>query len=129
DVINAPASSNSATHYFQFWARITYPNAPFALSNQTIAIKWFMAWHRVQDALRVQWNTHGGWPCPIGANGANPLTRTRTYWQVYDGNTETTCQAMQPIGPYFSTLADAQWHRFTYAYRPQSARGARDGFA
>ena len=71
---------------------------------------------------RVQWNTHDHLPCQTDDH--HP-----TYWQVYDQSRETTCQANQPVGPYFNDVADNQWHRFTYEYRPNSAAGARDGVA
>jgi len=116
----APATPNNATHYFQYWARITYPGD---LTNVTLAIKWFEAWHRVNQNFRVQWNTHGGWPCNVA------LTRERTYWQIYDGSATSACQGMQAVGPYFRGLADGLWHRFTHSYKPHTAVGARDGFA
>jgi hypothetical protein len=129
DVINAPATDNNDTHYFQYWARVTYPGAPASLRGVVIAVKWFMPWHRVNAGARVQWNTHGNWPCPIGPGGTNPLSRASTYWQFYDGSAESPCQAMQPVGPYFQNLADGQWHRYTYAYRSHTAAGARNGIA
>jgi hypothetical protein len=126
--LNAPTTPDSATHHFTYWARITYPGGPAALSSdRTIAIKWFMAWHRQRSNTRIQWQTHDGWPCNAGPNGSDPLPYP-TYWGVFD-QAETGCQGYQPVGPYFHQLADAQWHRFTYQFRPQSSAGARDGFA
>ncbi|HET7188877.1 MAG TPA: hypothetical protein VFI52_12025, partial [Gemmatimonadaceae bacterium] len=116
EALNVPIPIDTATHYFQYWARITL-SAP--LTN-TLNVKWFEAWHRNTD--RVQWNTH--WPDP-GHPGAN----CNTCWQVYDQGHGTFGQGDQPVGPDFNKAADGQWHRFTYAYRPQTRAGARDGFA
>jgi hypothetical protein len=111
-----PSTPTLATHYFQYYARV---NINGTLTG-ALAVKWFEAWHVHQD--RVQWNTHDHLPC------SKPDSHG-TYWQVYDQSRETTCQGNQPVGPYFSDITDNQWHRFTYAYRPNSAAGARDGFA
>jgi hypothetical protein len=114
-------TNNLATHYFQYWARINAPN----LGQNPLAIKWFQAWHRIAGATggRVQFNTHDHLPC--GLSLSQP-----TYWQLYDtGSNTLVCQGNQPVGPFFSTVNDNQWHRFTYSYRPQTSRGARDGFA
>ncbi|HET7188412.1 MAG TPA: Ig-like domain-containing protein [Gemmatimonadaceae bacterium] len=116
EALNVPIPADTATHYFQYWARVTL-SAP--LTN-TLNVKWFEAWHRTTD--RVQWNTH--WPDP-GHPGAN----CNTCWQVYDQGRATYGQGDQPVGPDFDQTADGQWHRFTYAYRPQTRAGARDGFA
>jgi hypothetical protein len=113
---NMPSTPTLATHYFQYWARVQFNGT---LSGP-LAVKWFEAWHVHQD--RVQWSTHDHLPCKL--NDHHP-----TYWQVYDQSRETTCQANQPVGPYVPDIADNQWHRFTYEYRPNSARGARDGVA
>ena len=107
-----------ATDYFQYWARV---NVSRPLNGSTLAVKWFEAWHFVAGQDRVQWNTHNALPCPTGIHP--------NYWQVYDGSRQTTCQGNQPIGPYFDNITDNQWHRYTFAYRPNSAPGARDGFA
>jgi hypothetical protein len=129
--LNAPATSNSATHHFTYWARISYPGGTRALAqtdrSQTIAIKWFMAWHRVRSNTRIQWQTHDPFPCNQGPNGSNPL-KWDTYWGVFD-QAGTSCQAYQPVGPYFHEVADSAWHRFTMVFKPHSAAGARDGFA
>ena len=114
-VLTAP-QADTATHYFQYWARVTFA-APL---TSPLSVKWFMAWHRNLD--RVQWNTH--WP----ARAHTQATRS-TIWQVYDQGRETSGQGDQPVGPYFDQVSDAQWHRYTYAYRVNSAPGRRDGFA
>ena len=114
-VLTTP-QADTATHYFQYWARVTFA-APL---TSPLSVKWFMAWHRQLD--RIQWNTH--WP----ARAHTQATRS-TIWQVYDQGRETSGQGDQPVGPYFDQVTDAQWHRYTYAYRVNSAPGRRDGFA
>jgi uncharacterized protein YjdB len=115
DVVNAPVLPDTTTHFFQYWARVSSGAYPI--------FKWFMAWHR--DGTRVQWNTHDHLPCPT----ASPAQYGGTVWQVYD-QAATTCQANQPVGPYPVLGAwDGQWHRFTYQYRPNTFKGARDGIA
>jgi hypothetical protein len=112
--LNMPSTADLTTHYLQYWARVSTSAA-----SSVIPVKWFELWH-TSGRDRIQFNTHDPLPC----------TGTyRTYWQVYDQSRETTCQGNQPVGPYFATIADGQWHRFTYSYRPNSAAGARDGFA
>ncbi len=106
-------TTDQATHYYQYWGRLSAGVSPSA-------IKWFMAWHRHASNTRVQWNTHDRLPCPVGGR--------RIYWQVYDQG-ETTCQGNQPVGPYWEDIADGEWHRFTYMYKPNSASGARDAVA
>ena len=124
ETVNIPWEANDAAHYIQHWVRVTYPGAPASLETTGIAIKWLMAWHREDLAFsRVQWNTHEGFPCDVAS-----LTREFTYWQVFD-QAETGCQGFQPVGPYFQELADGAWHRFTYSYKPNTAPGARNGFA
>jgi hypothetical protein len=86
-----------------------------------LAVKWFMAWHKEDQQFRTQWGTHDHLPC-AGLNGHD------TYWGMWD-QAETTCQGYQPVGPYFTDVVDGQWHRFTYQFRPNTARGSRDGFA
>jgi hypothetical protein len=115
ETMNTVRQPATATHYFQYWARVNL-SLPFA---GTIAVKWFEAWHAAFD--RVQWNTHDHLPCPTSSRS--------TYFQVYDQSRETTCQGNQPIGPYFSDIADNKWHRYTYSYKPNTAKGSRDGFA
>ena len=80
-----------------------------------------MLFRSITSNTRVQWNTHSALPCPTGAG-------KYTYWQVYD-QAETFCQGNQPVGPYFDDVADGQWRRYTYEYRPNSSVGARDGSA
>jgi hypothetical protein len=113
---NMPSTPTLATHYFQYWARVTFATQ----FSGTLAVKWFEAWHVKTD--RVQWNTHDHLPCPVS-------TGHGTYWQVYDQSRETTCQGNQPVGPYFNDITDGQWHRFTYEYRPNTSAGSRDGVA
>jgi hypothetical protein len=86
-----------------------------------LAVKWFEAWHN-SGKDRVQWNTHDHLPCPT-TGGHN------TWWQVYDQSRETNCQGNQPVSPFFDQVADGQWHRFTYQYRPNTSAGSRDGIA
>jgi hypothetical protein len=86
-----------------------------------LAVKWFMIWHWNDSDTRTQFNTHDHLPCPSSKHD--------TYWQVWD-QAETRCQGNQPIGPHFEDIInDNQWHRFTYAFRPNSSKGSRDGFA
>jgi len=54
----APDTANLDTHFFQYWARIG--PVGFAGAN----IKWFLAWHKINDGTRVQWNTH--WALGLG---------------------------------------------------------------
>jgi hypothetical protein len=112
-------TNNLATHYIQYWARVNAPGL-----NNALAIKWFEAWHRISGATggRVQFSTHDHLPC------VQSVAQT-TYWQLYDNGVNTTCQATQPIGPFFSTINDNQWHRFTYSYRAHTSAVSRDGFA
>jgi hypothetical protein len=42
---------------------------------------------------------------------------------------ETTCTADQPIGPFLKDFADGAWHRWTILYKPNTAKGSRDGRA
>jgi hypothetical protein len=115
--MNTAQQPTLATHYLSYWARVSANGSV----SRPLAVKWFEIWHQKTD--RMQWNTHDHLPWTGGSS-------TRTYWQVYDQGHATSQQAAQPVGPYFGDLAnDGQWHRFTYAYRPQSASGARDGFA
>jgi len=87
-----------------------------------LAHKWFLAYHRKNALGRAEWDTHDHLPCTVD----NRLT----YWHFYDNGVETTCQGQQPVGPDFNdNIADGQWHRFTYEYRPNTAAGSRDGFA
>ena len=115
---NMPSTPDLATHYFQYYARVT-PSAPF---TNHLAHKWFMAYHRKNDAGRAEWDTHDHLPCTVD--------KQDTYWHFYDNAKETTCQGQQPVGPFFNDgVADGQWHRFTMSYRPNTSAGSRDGFA
>lgn len=117
---------DAVTNYFQYDARLTYPGGPDAVKGIVIAPKWFMLWHRRATGLRAQFNIHEAWSPGCTADlSKGPRAR----WQFYDGNTETPCQAFQPLGPWPYEIADAQKHRFVHVYRPQSAVGALDGFA
>jgi hypothetical protein len=112
--LNMPNTSDLTTHYLQYWGRVST-----SATSSVIPVKWFELWHK-SGRDRIQFNTHDPLPC---------TGSYRTYWQVYDQSRETTCQGNQPLGPYFSNIADGQWHRFTYSYRPNSSTGARDGLA
>jgi len=117
--VDMPSSGpDLATHYFQYWARVSFSAPP----NETVAMKWFVAFARHDDNGRVQWSTHDHLPCSV--------TGHHTYWQFYANGQLTSCQGAQPVGPYFNeNIIDNQWHRFTFAYRPHSAVGTRDGFS
>ena len=123
DLLRAPEQSSSSTHYFQYFGRVQFASPP----QGSVAIKWFMAWHRKQSGLRMQWSTHNRAPCPTGQH--------EIYWQIYDGSSTSRCQGNQPVGPYLydkdgrDDIADYQWHRFTHMYKPNSVQGARDGIA
>ncbi|MGH7668327.1 MAG: Ig-like domain-containing protein [Gemmatimonadaceae bacterium] len=117
DLNNIVPLPDTTTHFFQYEGRVTMGSA---LGSQTLAVKWFMAFHR--DGTRVQWDTHDHLPCSAQASGVG------TYWEVYD-KAETSCQGNQPVGPYPAQIFDGQWHRFTYEYRPNTAAGSRDGIA
>jgi hypothetical protein len=115
--LNTAGSPPLATHYFQYWGRVTVAGSLTAPPT-VLAVKWFEAWHAVD---RIQWNTHDHLPCPT--------YKHYTYWQVYDKGVATTCQGNQPVGPYLNeNISDGAWHRFTYSYRPNTAKGSRDGF-
>lgn len=115
--MNMPATPLNSTNYFSYYARVTFSQP---LQSQ-LAVKWFMIWHWNDSDTRTQFNTHDHLPCPSSKHD--------TYWQVWD-QAETRCQGNQPIGPHFEDIInDNQWHRFTYAFRPNSSKGSRDGFA
>jgi hypothetical protein len=121
-LINVPPTPDMATHFFRFHARFGYGGPLSDLNTKTIAIKFFMAWHRKAANTRIQWHTHWPSPCNIGSLGIGGAS----YWSFYD-QANTGCQGFQPVGPYFKDVFDYQWHRFTMEYRPNSAIGAQDG--
>jgi hypothetical protein len=115
--INMPSTPINSTNYFSYYARVTFSQP---LQSQ-FAVKWFMIWHWNDSNTRTQFNTHDHLPCPSAQHD--------TYWQVWD-QAETRCQGNQPIGPHFEDIVnDNKWHRFTYAFRPNTSKGSRDGFA
>jgi len=116
-IYGAPQPPNLATNYIRYLARVTYPGD---IGNLSIAIKWFMMWHDPAN-IRVQNNTHGGWPSPW------PLPQTM-HFQMYDGSGTSEAQGMQPVGPYLRDKINKGWVECVHAYRPHTAQGSRDGF-
>ena len=110
----------------QYWARYT-ADPGYSLTStdangigsSIVQIKNIMLWH---DANRFQIDLHshqGG--CPI-------YGPSYTMLEVID-QVDGGCNSSQPVGPFFKNFADAQWHRWTILYKPNSGQGSRDGMA
>ncbi len=116
-VVGYGGSTGKSVTVIQYWAKWT-PDAGFTLDgNSIIQIKNIMLWN---DISRFEAMTHahaGG--CPISEPSATMLGQ-------YDQG-DSQCNADQPVGPYFATYANGQWHRWTIAYKPNTAQGSRDG--
>ncbi len=109
------ATPNNTTSIVQHWAKVTSLGAPIDATTR-FRIKWLLLWHFDPTGSRIQFNTETG----QGGCGFNNWVGTSTKWEVYEGGTYTGCNALQPVGPYFPSVADGQWHRFTYLVKPNS---------
>lgn len=113
----------SVPTYFSVYKRMTLGGAS-GPSLSPVAMKWIMLWHT--NGTRCEFDTHDHLPNP--GNYPSPYTFG---WQVYDQG-QTTQQGDQPIGPYPGDKWDGAWHRFTYAFKPNTTGGSpssRDGYA
>lgn len=117
--INLPAQPDNATVYVSYYGKVTTPT-PWPAS-QALAVKWLELWHNHADGTRIQFNTR--YP-----SSANTTQTQKTVWQVIDQG-EAPNNSDQPLGPYFSQVADGQWHRYTYAVKPHTSSTLKDGFA
>ena len=117
ETINTPKTPDLATHYMQYYGRVTFAQ-PFSGS---LAVKWFLGWHSY-TSTRVEWNTR------YPSSAYSGIDHNATIWQVVD-QADAQTNGDQPVGPYPLKVFDGQWHRFTYSYRPNTSKGSRDGFA
>ena len=115
-----PATSTSVV---QYWAKVT-PLGVAMTSTKRLQVKWIMLWHNDPGNNRIQFNTTTG----QGGCGYNNDPRAQTKWELYD-LAYTGCNALQPAGPYWNTIADGQWHRFTHLVKSNTSQGSRDGRA
>ena len=115
-----PATSTSVV---QYWAKVT-PLGVAMTSTTRLQVKWIMLWHNDPGGNRIQFNTTTG----QGGCGYNNDPRAQTKWELYD-LAYTGCNALQPAGPYWNTIADGQWHRFTHLVKSNTSQGSRDGRA
>ena len=117
ETINLPDIPDLATHYMQYYGRVTFAQP----LTGPLAVKWFLGWHKY-SSTRVEWNTR------YPSTAYRPGDTNPTIWQVID-QADAPTNGDQPVGPYPLKVFDGQWHRFTYSYRPNTSKGARDGFA
>ncbi len=121
---SAPPTGQKAT-VVQYWLRFqSDPGGPSLTSKDAsgnssaiVQIKNIMLWH---DQNRFQIMTHAHFGCAYGPS--------YTMLGVID-QAEVACTSDQPVGPFFGSYADGQWHRWTIYYKPNSAQGTRDGVA
>jgi len=123
--------TGKSTMVLQYWAKFTpdtvgqfqrtdangNPNAMFQIKN-------VMLWHS-DDGHRFQIMTHMHGACP-------KYSPTYTTLGVIDeGGTDGAyaCTSDQPVAPYLNTFANAQWHRWTILFKPNTSQGSRDGLA
>jgi len=122
---SAPPTGQKAT-VVQYWLRFpSDPGGPLLTtkdadgnSSAIVQIKNIMLWH---DQNRFQIMTHAHFGCPV-------YGPSYTMLGVID-QAEIDCNSDQPIGPFFGSYADGQWHRWTIYYKPNSAQGTRDAVA
>ncbi len=117
---STPATSTSVV---QYWAKVS-PLAAAISAATRLQIKWIMLWHGDPGNNRIQFNTTTG----QGGCNYNNDPRAQTKWELYDV-AYTGCNALQPSGPYWNTIADGQWHRFTHLVKTNSCAGCRDARA
>ncbi len=107
------ATPNNTTSIVQHWAKVTSLGAPIDATTR-FRIKWLLLWHFDPTSSRIQFNTE------TGQGGCKYNNWTGTHWEIYEGGTYTGCNGLQPVSPVFQTIADGQWHRFTYLVKPNS---------
>jgi hypothetical protein len=113
--------TGKATTVVQYWARFAPDPGRRRFSDTTIIqIKNIMMWHDNNTRFQMATSSHSG-NCPI-------YGPSYTMVGVQD-QAQVGCESDQPIGPFFASFANGQWHRWTIYYKPNSVAGARDGVA
>ncbi len=122
-VPNTPATSTSVV---QYWVKINSLGAPID-ANTRAQFKWLMLWHGDPNGNRIQFNTcTGAGGCPY-----NNDPRSITKWQLYDTDYAfpNGCNAQQPLPPFWTAVADGNWHRITHLVKTNTSPGSRDARA
>jgi hypothetical protein len=118
--------TGKATTVVQYWARyqgdaghsLTSSDEK-GIGNAIVQIKNIMLWHD-QNRFQIDLHSHQG-GCPV-------YGPSYTMLEVID-QVDGGCNSSQPVGPFFKNFADGQWHRWTILYKPNTAKGSRDGRA
>lgn len=121
--LGSPSGGVTVTNVIQYYMKITSLGAPID-GNTRFQMKWILLWHNDPGNNRIQFNTTTG----AGGCGYNNDPRSITKWQLYDLS-YTGCNAMQPIGPFFTDVGDGAWHRFTHLVKANTSGGSRDARA
>ena len=114
------APTGKAAMVVQYWAKWTPDNGKVFADTSIIQIKNIMMWHENGTRFQMATSSHSG-NCPI-------YGPSWTMVGVQD-QAQVGCESDQPIGPFFASFANGQWHRWTIYYKPNSVAGARDGIA
>jgi hypothetical protein len=123
---SAPQTGQKGT-VVQYWAKYN-PDPGYSLTstdasgagNAIVQIKNIMLWHSTGTRFQIDLHSHQGGCAVYGPS----YTMLEVIDQVDGG-----CNSSQPVGPFFKSYADGNWHRWTIYYQPNSAQGARDGMA
>ena len=125
--------TGKSTVVVQYWAKFTpdtagqfqrtdangNPNAMFQIKN-------IMLWHTANgDNNRFQIMTHMHGACPK----YGPAYTMLGVVDMGGADGDLGCTSDQPVGPFLNSFANAQWHRWTIMFRPNTSQGSRDGLA
>lgn len=116
--LNVPTQPDNCSVYITHKARVILASS---FGANPLNVKWLEAVHNdASTGQRTQWNTR------FGTGGYTPPVNET--WEIIDTGGEVgTCSA-QPVAPWPSDVFDGNVHDFAYAYQPNTAPGARDGF-
>lgn len=104
--------------YITHQARVTKSGS---FGSTALNVKWLEGVHNdASSGQRTQWNTR------FGTDGYSPPVPET--WEVIDTGGEIDSCGAQPVAPWPTDVFDGNVHNFAYAYQPNSAPGARDGF-
>ncbi len=122
---SAPPTGKKAT-VVQYWAKYNADPGYSLTSTDAsgngsaiVQIKNIMLWHD-QNRFQIMLHSHSG-GCPI-------YGPSYTMLGVID-QAGMGARRISPLGPFFKSFADGNWHRWTMYYQPNSAQGTRDGMA
>ena len=109
--------TGKATTVVQYWARFTPDGGNRFTDKSIVQIKNVLLGH---ENNRFQIMTHGH------SGGCKTYGPSYTMLGVID-QADIGCDSDQPVGPFFKSFADGDWHRWTILYKPNTSQGSRDG--